>query len=72
MEFSPRQRRALECGEFHFDSGGDNVGLYREACALEAEGLITIHVNDYSQHSVYNCTVTEKGRALIAAFNSIR
>lgn len=68
MKLTPKQKRMLaETEGFHFDSGGDNADNYRQAYELEAAGLLTIHVTEFSQSAVYNCTPTTAGRAALAA-----
>ena len=68
IKLTDRQLRALkvEGGVFNFDSGGDNYGLMQEAAELETAGLIRIETHQYSQHAVYECHVTPKGRKLAA------
>jgi hypothetical protein len=60
-----RQRRMLQAGVFHFDSGGDNRQNLIDASDLARRGLITMRENGYSQHSVFQCEVTDAGRAAI-------
>ena len=62
---TPKQLRMLESGVFHFDSGGDNADNLRQALALEQPGLIVMWETRYSQHAVWNCEVTRKGRAAL-------
>lgn len=60
---TPKQIRMLKAGVFHFDSGGDNWDNFNQASDLAKRGLITMRENVYSQHSVFQCEVTAKGRA---------
>lgn len=72
MQFDDRQRRMLEAGAFHFDSAGDNTANFNAAWALERLGLVSISVNEYTQHSVYSCTVTDVGRAALSHQKTLR
>jgi hypothetical protein len=58
-----RQRRMLRAGVFHFDSGADNRRNLTDASDLARRGLIAMRENVYSQHSVWQCEVTDAGRA---------
>jgi hypothetical protein len=64
-DLTERQTRMLKAGAFHFDSGGDNRRNHVEASDLARRGLITMRENVYSQHSVFECEVTDKGREAI-------
>jgi hypothetical protein len=57
-----RQKRMLEAGVFHFDSGGDNRQNYIDASDLARRGLIAIREIEYDQYSVFQCEVTDAGR----------
>jgi hypothetical protein len=62
QKITERQTRMLQAGVFHFDSGGDNRKNLTDASDLARRGLITMRENVYSQHSVFGCEVTNKGR----------
>ena len=57
-----RQLRMLRAETFHFDSGGDNRKNLEAASDLARRGLITMRENEYSQHSVFQCEITDAGR----------
>ena len=59
-DLTPRQRRMLEAGVFHFDSGYDNWENLVAASDLARRGLITMHENRYEQHSVFEREVVRR------------
>lgn len=70
MDLSDRQKRMLRAGKFHFDSARGNFQNMQDASELERAGLITIRVNQYTQHATYDCAVTDQGRTALETTNA--